>query len=153
MMQIVRFASVEDAPLFLPIIDGFSRTLQDFSEADGALDEKAWSDFQAALDDQVNIYSNPGAFSGGHDKIAVTVYAVRGGQRVDGYFVTVDIAGAVPKGRSSKSFALATSRATGRTGAGVHLIRVYSESGELVGKREVRIGRNGLEESFEVPID
>jgi hypothetical protein len=149
---IVRSEGHDAEPKFLPVLDDFRRTLAETVPDAQHIDGDGLTGIQMALDDQIEIYSAPGAFSGGHDMVAVTVNARRGAQAVNGLYVWLDLVGAVPKGRSANPLTNVTSPASGIVGPGRYLVRLMQGDHE-VGRRDMPIGRTGLTESIDVVVN
>lgn len=148
---IVRGADADDAAMFLPILDGFRRTLADAMPA-GTIDQQALGGMQEALDDQIRLHSAAGAFPDAKGMVEVEVRALRNGEAVNNLYVSLDLFGAVPRGPSANTLASVTSPARGIVGPGRYLIRLRSSEGE-VARRDVRIGTTGRKEQIDVLVD
>lgn len=152
LVTVVRNADPEDAPLFLPVLEGLRRSFADATQAGVDIDAQSLSDIQEALEDQVKLHTSAGAFPDAKGAIQVEVHALRNGMPVDGFYVALDLFGAVPKGSSANTLPNATNPARGAVGPGRYLIRVFSPSGE-VGRRVVRIGTTGTKETIDVVLN
>lgn len=149
---VVRKADPEVAPLFLPILDGFRRTLADAVPPGAKVSQPALAGLQEALDDQVALNTTPGAFPGGRAVIQVEVRSLRAGQVVNNLYASLDLYGAVPRGPSANTLANITSPARGAVVPGRYLVRLRSATGE-VGRRDVRIGQTGARETIDVLVE
>jgi len=148
---IVDDADVDDAPMFLPIIDGLRRSMSETIPASAAIDNDRLQGLLATIDDQVDIYESPGAFPGSKGKIDVTVRALRNGRAVNGLYVALDLTGAVPSGSSANTLLKTTSPTTGAVGPGKYLVRLMNGTTE-VARRELRIGKSGTREAIDMVI-
>ena len=151
-VELVTAADTELAPQFLPILDGFRRSLKETALDPANVDLEGLAGILGALDDQNEIYQAPGAFEGGRSMIQVEVRALRAGQPVNGLYVWLDLAGSVPKGATANSLTNMTSPAKGVVGPGKYVVRIISEGREVARRPDMRVGRNGNKEIIDVLV-
>jgi hypothetical protein len=160
-VELVRAADSDLTPQFMPILDGFSRSLREIAIEPANIDLERMEGIRGALDDQNDIYQAPGAFEGDRSMIAVEVRALRAdGQPYSGLYVWLDLAGAVPKGASANSLPSVTSPARGTVGPGKYLVRLMrpgtasNAKPTEVGRRpDMRIGRDGNQQTIDVVVN
>ena len=152
-IELIRAADADHAPQFLPILDGFRRSLRETAVDPANVDMEGLTGIQNALDDQNEIYSAPGAFEGDRNMIEVQVRAIKAnGQPVNGLYVWLDLDGSVPKGASANPLHRVTSPASGTVGPGLYVVRLISGGKEVARRSDMRLGKYTNKESIDVVV-
>lgn len=151
---IVRDDDPDEMAGFLPILAGLIRGLEGAVDQQGQLQIDDINLVQTALDDQLEIYRNPGLFPGPDGLVAVTVRAIFEGHPAAGYYASLDLYPLLPAGKSVAPLSGITDNARGKIKGGKFYVRVYRPNSSIEQGCIIRdIGRNGTTEVIDVIVD
>jgi hypothetical protein len=151
---IIREDDPETMPGFLPMLDGLIRVLDESLISGHSLEMSGLDNVQSALDDQLEIFRNPGLFAEAEGMVTVTVRAQGAMGPALGYYVSMDLWPLLPQGRSAAPLSGITDKATGRVRPGKYFVRAYRPGQQQAEGCKIQVvGRNGKTETIDVLVD